>query len=165
MKTIWFCGKDEERLTTIAEEVGIELVTRDQKAEIIVYSEVKEILGRGLKDDSEENAAFTDRLGFLGHLLHRNDAFALIVSTKSSIEDRKKVKEEYKNYIQVSIGEKDNLTDIPVSDTDDVKSSVKQIVKFLIDKKLILEEQSGATIYSKDEEEEIRRRLEELGYV
>lgn len=163
MKTIWFCGEDEEELTTIAEVVGEELINREQNVELIVYSEIKEILGRGLKDTNEDRAAFTDRLGFLGNLLHRNNIFALIISTESSLSDRTKVKEEYKNYIQVSLNTKDSFTDIELTTSENPKNNAKEIIDHLVKEKLIPEQCQN--IYSKDEEEEIRRRLEELGYV
>lgn len=165
MKTIWFCGENEETLISISEIVGEELINRDQNAEIIVQSEVQEILGRGLKDTQEDKSAFIDRLGFLGNLLHRNGAFALVVSGDSLVEDRKKVKENYGNYIQINVGSfKDLLCDLDLSNKDDVKMNAKKIIEYLILEKIIPAKQ-GANVYSKEEEEAIRRRLEELGYV
>ena len=99
MKTIWFLGNNEQVLISIAELVGEGLIMRDQNVELIVQSEVKDILGFGLKDSQEDKDTFTDRLGFIGNLLHRNGAFALIVSNDASTEARKAVKENYKNYI------------------------------------------------------------------
>lgn len=163
MKTIWFCGNDEKRLTTIAELVGEGLITRNHCAEIIVHSEIREVLGRGLKDTQEDKATFTDRLGFLGHLLHRNNVFALVVSSNASLEERKIVKDSYKNYIQVNMDSKDELTNIELISKEDQNANTRTIVKFLIDQKLIPEH--AEEVYSKEEEEEIRRRLEELGYV
>ena len=86
MKTIWFCGNDENTLTSIAELVGEELINRDKNVELIVESEIREILGRGLKDNPEDRSTFTDRLGFLGNLLHRNKVFALVVSKNISLK-------------------------------------------------------------------------------
>ena len=163
MKTIWFCGDNEEQLTSIAEVIGEELINRDQCVELIVQSEVQEILGKGLKDTKEDSAIFTDRLGFLGNLLHRNNIFALIISTHATLDDRKIVKENYGSYIQINMGETDLLSDIVLDKTDDPKSNTKKIVGYLIDQKIIPE--ASQQVYSKDEEEEIRRRLEELGYV
>lgn len=165
MKTIWFCGEDEEKLVSIAEVVGEELINRDQYVELIVHNEIQEVLGRGLKDTNEDKSIFVDRLGFLGHLLHRNNIFALIVSKDAPLDDRKKVKEDYKNYMQVNIGTKDTLCDIELNTKDDHRYSGKKIVEYLIKQKLVPEQGQGAGVYSKDEEEEIRRRLEELGYV
>ena len=79
MKTIWFCGEDEKSLINVAESLGEELINREQCVELIVHSEIEEILGRGLKDTKEDRFTFTDRLGFLGDLLHRNNIFSLIV--------------------------------------------------------------------------------------
>lgn len=165
MKTIWFCGEDENKLTSIAEIVGEELINRDQNVELIVHSEAKEILGRGLKDTKEDKATFTDRLGFLGNLLHRNNTFALIISTNSALEDRKLVKENYKHYIQINLGNiKDLLCDLDLSSKEDPKTNARKIIEYLILEKIIPSDQ-GANVYSKDEEDEIRRRLEDLGYV
>lgn len=164
MKTIWFCGEDENKLTLIAEGVGEELINRDQFVELIVHSEVKEILGKGLKDTEEDKSIFTDRLGFLGHLLHKNNIFALIVSHDSKLEDRKKVKDDYKNYVQINLEKKDSLTDILLEISSESKLQAKKIIEYLISEKTIPEKQ-GSNVYSKEEEEEIRRRLEELGYV
>ena len=169
MKTIWFIGNDEKTLTTIAELVGEGLITRNQFAEIIEHSEIEEILGRGLKDLKEDKATFTDRLGFLGHLLHKNNIFALVVSNKASLEDRKAVKDSYKNYLQVEacygkpFKEKDPLSDLVLDIEDDPKTGAKTIIKYLTTQNLIPEH--AQEVYSKEEEEEIRRRLEELGYV
>ena len=124
MKTIWFCGNDENTLTSIAELVGEELINRDKFVELIVESEIKEILGRGLKDNLEDKATFTDRLGFLGNLLHRNNIFALIISKDAELNDRKIVKENYKNYLQINIGDfKDLLCDLDLSLKDTPKEN------------------------------------------
>ena len=141
---------------------------RDQNVEIIVHSEVEEILGSGLGNDSEGKSSFTDRLGFLGHLLHRNNIFALIVSKDASLTDRNLIKENYKNCIQVgsslqSASTQESLCDITIDEKDDLKNSAKKIIEYLIKEKLIPE--ASQQVYSKEEEEEIRRRLEELGYV
>ena len=164
MKTIWFCGKDEKELTSIAEIIGEELINKDQFVEIIVQGEVEEILGRGLGNSQEDRATFADRLGFLGNLLHRNDVFALIVSNNATVEDRKLIKQNYGDYIQINIGDfKDLLCDLDLSPKNDVKENAKKVIEYLILEKVIPEKSQGA--YSKEEEEEIRRRLEELGYV
>jgi len=164
MKTIWFCGNEEEKLTTTAEFVGEELINRDKNVELIVESEVREILGRGLKDIPEDKATFTDRLGFLGNLLHRNGIFALIILPNASVEDRKIVKQSYANYIQINIGDfKDLLCDLDLSLKDTPKENAKKIIEYLIFEKIIPE--VSQEVYSKEEEDEIRRRLEDLGYV
>ncbi len=163
MKTIWFCGNDENTLTSIAELVGEELINRDKNVELIVESEVRKILGRGLKDTPEDRSTFTDRLGFLGNLLHRNNIFALIVSKDAPLNDRKAVKENYKNYLQVNTGTKDELTDLVLENTNDLKSNAKKIIEHLIKERIVCKE--SQEVYSQEEEEEIRKRLEDLGYV
>ena len=164
MKTIWFCGEDEKMLTTVGEYVGEELVNRNQFVELIVHSEVQEILGKGLKDTMEDKSTFTDRLGYLGHLLHRNEIFALIISKDAPSEDRKKVKENYKNYIQINISnQKDLLCDLDLSPKEKPKENTKKIIEYLTLEKIIPDQ--SHTVYSEDEEEEIRKRLEDLGYV
>ena len=170
MKTIWFCGNDEENLTTIAEIVGEELINREQLVELIVHNEVKEIFGKGLKDTNEDKSTFIDRLGFLGNLLHRNNIFALIVSCDADLKDRKLIKENYKNFIQVETchgtslqTNRDSLTDILLDNQKDPKFNANKVVEYLVNQKIITEK--SQEVYSKEEEEEIRRRLEELGYV
>ncbi|MBI3591050.1 MAG: hypothetical protein HY094_06725 [Candidatus Melainabacteria bacterium] len=163
MKTIWFCGDNEDMLTSTAEIVGEELINREQYVELVVQSEVQEILGRGLKDTEADRSTFADRLGFLGNLLHRNKIFALIISKDATLNDRKKIKETYGNYIQVNLGDKDSLCDLVLDTKDDSKTNAKKIIEHLAKEKSIPEQ--CTTVYSKDEEEEIRRRLEELGYV
>ena len=163
MKTLWFCGNKEKDLTTIAEMVGEGLITRNKSAEIIVHSEVNEILGRGLKDSKEDKTTFADRLGFLGHLLHRNDIFALIVTPETLLSDRKTVRDNYKHYIQVNLNSNDELTNIELKSSQSHTENAKTVIRYLISEKLIPEH--AEEVYSKEEEEEIRRRLEELGYV
>ncbi len=164
MKTIWFCGNDENTLTSIAEFVGEGLINRDKNVELIVESEVREILGRGLKDTPEDRSTFTDRLGFLGNLLHRNNVFALIISKDATVDDRKKVKQDYGNYLQITIGAfKDLVCDLDLSTKDSEKENAKKIIDYLIFEKIIPEQ--AQEVYSEEEEEEIRRRLEDLGYV
>ena len=168
MKTIWFCSEDknEETLTSVAEIVGEELIKREQNVELIVQSEVKEILGKGLKDTPEDKSIFTDRLGFLGDLLHRNNVFALIVSTNATQEDRKKIKEEYGNYIGIETHcHASLLADIILDSKSDSTKNAKKIIDYLINQKLIQNEADGFNVYSEEEEQEIRKRLEDLGYV
>jgi len=168
MKTIWFCSEDknEVALTSIAELVGEELIKREQNVELIVQSEVQEILGKGLKDTPEDKSTFTDRLGFLGQLLHRNNVFALIVSINTTQEDRKKIKEEYGNYIGIEThGNASLLADIILDSKSDSTKNAKKIIDYLINQKLIQNEADGFNVYSEEEEQEIRKRLEDLGYV
>ena len=164
MRTIWFSGGDENTLTRIAEEVGEGLINRDQNVELVVQGEVQEMLGSGLKDTPEDKATFIDRLGFLGNLLHKNDIFALIVSNNTTVEDRKKVKQNYGNYLQINIGAfKDMLCDLDLSTKESEKENAKRVIEYLVFERIIPEK--GINVYSEDEEEEIRRRLEDLGYV
>lgn len=163
MKTIWFCGEDDESLVSIAEIVGEELINRDKNIELIVHSEIMEILGRGLKDNPEDKTTFIDRLGFLGNLLHRNNIFALIVSKDAPVNDRKNIKENYSNYLQVNLGTSDSLCDIKLDKMDEPKLNAKKIIEHLVKQNVIPEQCQN--VYSKDEEEEIRKRLEDLGYV
>lgn len=165
MRTIWFVGNDENKLTSICEIVGEELINRDQFVELIVHGEVKDMLGKGLTVTQADKSVFADRLGFLGNLLHRNNIFALVISNEATLEDRKEIKKIYGNYFQVNLDSKDELTDIEIKSKEENKLNAKIIIDFLVKEKLIPEKSSGANIYSKDEEEEIRRRLEELGYV
>ena len=65
--------------------------------------------------------------------------------------------------MQINLGEKDELADILLETKDDPKSNAKKIIECLINQKIIPE--TSQQVYSKEEEEEIRRRLEELGYV
>ena len=171
MKTIWFCGNDEKTLTTIAEFVGEELINRDKFVELIVESEIREILGRGLKDTPEDRSTFTDRLGFLGDLLHRNNIFALIVSKDAPLGDRELVKKNYGDFIQVETCRGKSLlqtncnplTDILLDNQHDPKINAKKIIECLIKERIIPEQ--AQEVYSEEEEEEIRKRLEDLGYV
>lgn len=165
MKTIWLIGNDENKLISISEIVGEELINRDQFVELIVHGEVKDMLGKGLTVANIDKSVFADRLGFLGNLLHRNNIFALVISNEATLFDRKEIKKIYGNYLQVNLDGKDELTNIEIKSKDEYKLNAKIIIDFLIKEKLIPEKASGANIYSKDEEEEIRRRLEELGYV
>ena len=69
----------------------------------------------------------------------------------------------HKNYLQVNYGDKDSLCDLTLDVTSDFKSNAKKIIECLIKEKFIPEQ--AQEVYSKEEEEEIRRRLEDLGYV
>ncbi len=151
MKTIWLVGNDEEKLISIGECIGEALINKNQNIELIVQSEVKELLGRGLGDTPEDRATFTDRLGFLSNLLHRNNIFAVIVSMESSEADRNKVKEVYGNYIEVQVK------------NEDPKDVVTSVINMLVKENIIPEQ--CEVVYSEEEEEEIRKRLEDLGYV
>ncbi len=164
MRTIWFYGGEkEEVLTSVAEIVGEALINRNKNVEIIVHSEIQDILGLGLKNTPEDRATFTDRLGFLGNLLHRNDVFVLMISKDAFLDDRKQVKENYGSYIQATFGKNDPLTDIAIDPEADIATGAKKIVEYLIKKTLIPEQ--CQEVYSEEEEEEIRKRLEDLGYV
>ncbi len=164
MRTIWFYGGEkEEILTSVAEIVGEALINRNKNVEIIVHSEIQDILGLGLKDTPEDRSTFTDRLGFLGNLLHRNDVFVLMISKDALLEDRKQVKGNYENYIQATFGKNDPLTDIAIDPDADIATGAKKIIEYLINRTLIPEQ--CQEVYSEEEEEEIRKRLEDLGYV
>ena len=95
--------------------------------------------------------------------MHRNNIFALIVFPNSPLNDRKLVKQTYGNYLQAGLGIKDELNNIDLSTRDNQKNNAKKVVDYLIKERLISEQ--CQEVYSEDEEEEIRKRLEDLGYV
>jgi len=196
--TLWFTGMSGSGKTTLARKVEEILLERGMKVEVLDGDIIRQHLSKGLgfsKEDRDENIR---RIGWVCHILTRND----VVAIASAISPYKKIREENREligrfvevyckcpievlkerdpkglYAKALRGEIKNFTGIDdpyeppdnpeiicETDKESVEESVNKIIRTL---ELMGYIPPGDTSedYSPEEEEKIKKRLKDLGYI
>jgi adenylylsulfate kinase len=119
--TVWFTGLSGAGKTTISQYVGRELIDRGYKVEYLDGDVIRQTLTKGLgfsKADRDENIR---RIGFVAHLLTRNDVIVLVAVISPYQAIRQEVRDQIGAFMEVYV-------DAPVAicQQRDVKGLYKQ---------------------------------------
>lgn len=101
--TLWFTGLSGAGKTTISKAVAEALRTKGYKLEILDGDVVRTNLTKGLgfsKEDRDENIR---RIGFVSHILTRNDVVVLVSAISPYREIREEVREKIGNFVEVYV--------------------------------------------------------------
>jgi adenylylsulfate kinase len=101
--TVWFTGLSGAGKTTISQQVGEILVDRGYKVEILDGDVVRQTLTKGLgfsKADRDENIR---RIGFVAHLLTRNDVIVLVSAISPYQEIRQEVRDRIGSFLEIYV--------------------------------------------------------------
>jgi adenylylsulfate kinase len=101
--TVWFTGLSGAGKTTISQSVGRELIDRGYKVEYLDGDLVRQTLTRGLgfsKVDRDENIR---RIGFVAHLLTRNDVIVLVAVISPYQAIRQEVRHQIGAFMEVYV--------------------------------------------------------------
>lgn len=195
--TLWFTGLPGSGKSTLAERVSSTLLERGMKLEVLDGDVVRTNLSKGLgysKDDRDTNIR---RIGFVCHLLTRNDvvAIAAAISPYQEIRDenrrligrfvevyckcdletlkRRDPKGLYEKALRGEIAHFTGVSDPyeppddpeVVCDTacEDVETSAGKIIRKLEEMGYI--PAADARGYTEEEEQSIKQRLRDLGYI
>jgi adenylyl-sulfate kinase len=195
--TLWLTGLSGAGKTTLARLVEAELKSRGYKVEVLDGDLMRTNLSKGLgfsKEDRDENIR---RIGFVCHLLTRNDVIAIAAAISPYRDVRQQVRRQIGSFVEVYV--KCPIQVLIERDTKGLykKALAGEIIHFTgvddpyeepLDPELVIEthleppESSAARIitkleemrliapaelagYTEEDEEEVRRRLEALGYV
>ena len=195
--TLWFTGLSASGKSTLAERVRDILLERGMKVEVLDGDEVRKNLSKGLGFSKEDRDTNIRRIGWVCHLLTRNDvvAIAAAISPYRAIreENRELIGRFVEVYCQCDLdtlkgrdpkglyekamnGEIENFTGVSdpyeapekaevVVDTasEDIDSSVNKIIATL--EQLTYIPATDGRGYSEEEEESIKQRLKDLGYI
>lgn len=193
--TLWFTGLSGAGKTTLARLIETELIARGHRVEVLDGDVVRTSLSKGLGFSKEDRDTNIRRIGFVCHLLSRNDVVAIAAAISPYREIRDEIRQQIGSFVEVYCkcplevlaerdvkglykkalaGEIKNFTGVddpyeaPVSaevvvetDTETPLESVTRIIARLEDLSLI-EPSEGR--FTEEEQAEIRRRLEALGY-
>ncbi len=195
--TLWFTGLPGSGKSTLAERVRDILLERGLKVEVLDGDEVRTNLSKGLGYSKEDRDTNIRRIGWVCHLLTRNDVVAIsaAISPYRAIRDenRKLIGRFVEVYCECDIdtlkgrdpkglyekalkGEIQNFTGVSdpyeppehaevVVDTanEDIDTSVQRIIATL--EQLNYIPAGDGRGYSEEEEESIKQRLKDLGYI
>lgn len=195
--TVWFTGLPGSGKSTLAERVRDVLLERGMKVEVLDGDEVRTNLSKGLGFSKEDRDTNIRRIGWVCHLLTRNDVVAIsaAISPYKAIRDEnrkligrfvevyckcdidtlkgrdpkglydKALKGEIKNFTGVSDPYEPPENAEVVVDTakEDIEASVQRIIGTL--EQLAYIPAGDGRGYSDDEEESIKQRLKDLGYI
>ena len=196
--TLWFTGLSGSGKSTLAHKVEEILLERGMKVEVLDGDVVRQNLSKGLGYSKEDRDTNIRRIGWVCHLLTRNDVVAIAsaispykeireenrkligrfveVYCKADIETLKKrdpkglyekaLRGEIKNFTGVDdpYEPPDNPEIICETDKESVEESVNKIIRTLELMGYIPPADSSQD-YSPEEEEKIKKRLKDLGYI
>ncbi|MGD0112657.1 MAG: adenylyl-sulfate kinase [Armatimonadota bacterium] len=195
--TLWFTGLSGAGKSTLANQVRDVLLERGMKVEVLDGDVVRQNLSKGLGFSKEDRDTNIRRIGFVCHLLARNDvvAIAAAISPYKSIRDenRKLIGRFVEVYCKCDIetlkardpkglyekalrGELPNFTGVsdpyePPAEPEVIVDTAAEDEAVSLDKILRkLEEMGYVPVadergYTDEEEEAIKERLRELGYI
>jgi len=194
--TLWFTGLSGAGKTTLARLVEAELSARGHRVEVLDGDVIRTNLSKGLGFSKEDRDTNIRRIGFVCHLLTRNDVIAIAAAISPYRAVRDEVRKQIGAFVEVYVkcpldvlaerdvkglykkamaGEIKNFTGVDdpyeepftaeimvETDRESPEESLACIVAKLEELSLI---ETPPITYSEGDEEEIRRRLEALGYV
>ena len=195
--TLWFTGQSGAGKSTLANQVRDVLLERGMKVEVLDGDVVRQNLSKGLGFSKEDRDTNIRRIGFVCHLLARNDvvAIAAAISPYKSIRDenRKLIGRFVEVYCKCDIetlkardpkglyekalrGELPNFTGVsdpyePPAEPEVIVDTAAEDEAVSLDKILRkLEEMGYVPVadergYTDEEEEAIKERLRDLGYI
>ena len=195
--TLWFTGLSGSGKSTLAEKVRDILLERGMKVEVLDGDEVRTNLSKGLGFSKEDRDTNIRRIGWVCHLLTRNDVVAVsaAISPYKAIRDEnrkligrfvevycecdldtlkdrdpkglyeKALNGEIKNFTGVSDPyESPEKAEVVVNTaSEDIDASVSKIIATL--EQLSYIPATDGRGYSEEEEESIKQRLKDLGYI
>jgi adenylylsulfate kinase len=101
--TVWFTGLSSSGKTTICREVEKVLQSRGYKLEVLDGDLVRQTLNKSLgfsKEDRDENIR---RIGFMAHLLTRNNVIVLVSAISPYRQVREDVRRRIGDFIEVHV--------------------------------------------------------------
>jgi adenylylsulfate kinase len=119
--TIWLTGLSGAGKTTICQFLETELRSHGYKIEVLDGDVVRQNLSKGLtfsKEDRDENIR---RIGFVAHLLTRNQVIVLVSAISPYRAIREEVKEQIGDFIEVYVN-----APLEVCEQRDVKGLYKK---------------------------------------
>jgi adenylylsulfate kinase len=119
--TVWFTGLSGAGKTTISQYVGRELIDRGYKVEYLDGDVIRQTLTKGLgfsKADRDENIR---RIGFVAHLLTRNDVIVLVAVISPYQAIRQEVRSQIGAFMEVYVN-----APVAICQQRDVKGMYKQ---------------------------------------
>lgn len=195
--TLWFTGLSGSGKSTLAERVRDILLERGMRVEMLDGDEVRKNLSKGLGYSKEDRDTNIRRIGWVCHLLTRNELVAIAAAISPYREIRDENRELIGRFVEVYCkcdlntlkdrdpkglyekalnGEIPNFTGVSdpyeppdqaevVVDTacESVEDSVRKIIGTL--EQLSYIPAGNGRGYSEEEEETIKQRLRDLGYI
>jgi len=169
--TIWFTGLPSSGKSTLAVLLEKEIVRRGRNVEVLDGDVVRTNLSKGLGFSREDRNTNIRRIGFVCHLLSRNETFAISAAISPYEDVREDVREMIGDFVEIFV-------DCPLEEC--IKRDVKGLYKKALAGEIKeftgisdpYEEPKNAELVVKTSEEEpqesvkkIVARLEEMGYL
>lgn len=101
--TLWFTGLSGAGKSTLSSVIFQELKKRDIKVELLDGDEVRTNLSKGLTFSKEDRDINVKRIGYVCHLLTRNDVWAISAAISPYRSIRDEVRKMVGNFIEIYV--------------------------------------------------------------
>ncbi len=101
--TLWFTGLSGSGKSTLSAKVHAELLKRRIKVELLDGDEVRTNLSKGLTFSKEDRDINVKRIGYVAHLLTRNDVWAITAAISPYRDVRDGVRQMIGNFIEIYV--------------------------------------------------------------
>lgn len=177
---VWFTGYPYSGKASAANLLSEQLLERGLDVEILNAKDIQDNLFPEFIPSRQDHAELTRRIGFLTQKFMDHGLAVIVVSISPDRKSRDKVRESMDHFIEVHI---DYLTEAPFAAGPDIAYEAPEKPEVRLSASLETEEEKINTImrtleimklvpamptddeYTKEEQELIRKRLEDLGYV
>jgi hypothetical protein len=175
--TLWLTGASPALAASVARGVEEALLERGSAVEFVGGEEARARLGAGPRDSAEERAAYARRVGFVCRLLSRNGVAAIAAEPLPTPALREELRGSIERWVEVELrvpgegpaagapgsAEEAGPHVVMVANEDGAGAAAEAIVSILQSLGHVSESAGGG--YSADEEEAIKARLRDLGYI
>jgi adenylylsulfate kinase len=173
--TVWLTGSSGAKMSAVTAELAGQLRALGRSVEVLEETEVRHCLHTGLGISRADNDRTIRSICYIASLLTRNGIMTVVASGSPYPAVRDENSASISDCVQIHLaGERNDLSEAPLqpavvcnTELEQVAESASKIISVLEDADYLtpVSFRDESVVYSNAEEEIVRQRLEDLGYL